>query len=441
MRRLYQHIYAALLLSLCVFAVVAGLLWRYVLDEIQTGHRVGIDTALAEVAMSAATVAPPDLTATLHQLQQRLGGGDIAIFSPVGVLVASVGAPLPPPEGPTGADFTERFTLHGWIWTFTLADGQVLVLRRPADYEEPIPMVFLLLGATLIAVAIGAYPITRRLTRRLEGLQRAVDGFGAGDLSRRVEVSGKDEVAALADSFNQMAERIGELLSAHKNLLANASHELRTPLARLRIGTEMLQPAADKKLQQEFQKNIAELDSLVGEILLASRLETLETVLEMHPVDLLAIIAEECAAADASLEGEPVTISGEPRLLRRLVRNLLDNARRHGGGSRIDVSLARRQGDTVKLSVCDRGPGVAIRERERIFEPFYRPAGTREREGSVGLGLALVRQIARRHGGEVRCLARPGGGTCFEVTIGGLMRADGHPPTGKVEPNASAELN
>jgi signal transduction histidine kinase len=416
MRRLYQHIYAALLLSLCVFAVLAGVLWRYVLDEIQTGNRVGIDTALAEVAMSAATATPSDLTATLVRLQQRLGGADIAVFSPDGVSVASVGVPLPPPERPTDAAFTERLTLHGWVWTLALADGHVLVLRRPTDYDEPIPRVFLLLGATLVAVAIGAYPVTRRLTRRLEGLKKAVDGFGAGDLSRRVEVSGKDEVAALADSFNRMAEQIGELLSAHKTLLANASHELRSPLARLRMGVEMLQPQADKGLQREFKSNIAELDGLVGEILLASRLETLEIATEMHPVDLLAIAAEECAAADVPLKGEPVMVLGEPRLLRRLVRNLLDNARRHGGGSTIDVLLAR-QADAVRLSVCDRGAGVAAEERERIFEPFYRPAGTREQEGGVGLGLALVRQIARRHNGDVRCVSRPGGGTCFEVDL------------------------
>jgi signal transduction histidine kinase len=213
-----------------------------------------------------------------------------------------------------------------------------------------------------------------------------------------------------------MAEQIGELLSAHKTLLANASHELRSPLARLRMGVEMLQPQADKGLQREFKSNIAELDGLVGEILLASRLETLEIATEMHPVDLLAIAAEECAAADVPLKGEPVMVLGEPRLLRRLVRNLLDNARRHGGGSTIDVLLAR-QADAVRLSVCDRGAGVAAEERERIFEPFYRPAGTREQEGGVGLGLALVRQIARRHNGDVRCVSRPGGGTCFEVDL------------------------
>lgn len=416
MRRLYQHIYAALLLSLCVFAVLAGLLWLYVLGEIQPETRVGIDTALAELAMSAATAKPSDLTATLLQLQKRLGGGDIAVFSPDGASVASVGEPLPPPEPPTEGGFTERPTLDGWVRTLALSDGRVLMLRRPVDYDEPIPRVFLLLGATFAAVAIGAYPITRRLTRRLEGLKKAVDGFGAGDLSRRVEVTGKDEVAALAGSFNQMAERIAELLSAHKTLLANASHELRSPLARLRMGVEMLQPQADKSLQREFESSIAELDGLVGEILLASRLETLEIVTEMYPVDLLAITAEECAAADASLEGEPVTVFGEPRLLRRLVRNLLDNARRYGGGTAIDVSLTRR-GEAIKLSVCDRGPGVAVEERERIFEPFYRPAGTLEQEGGVGLGLALVRQIARHHKGDVRCVSRPGGGTSFEVEL------------------------
>jgi signal transduction histidine kinase len=428
MRRLYQHIYAALLLSLIVFAVLAGVLWRYVLGEIQPGNRDGIDTALAEVAMSPTS---SDLTATLLLLQQRLGGGDIAVFSPEGVNIASVGAPVPPPERPTDEGFSERPTFDGWVWTLELSDGRVLVLRRPVDYDEPIPRIFLLLGATLVAVAIGAYPVTRRLTRRLEGLKKAVDGFGAGELSRRVEVAGKDEVAALAGSFNQMAERIAELLSAHKTLLANASHELRSPLARLRMGVEMLQPQADKRLQKEFKSNIAELDSLVGEILLASRLETLEIVTEMHPVDLLAIAAEECAAADASLEGEPVMVLGEPRLLRRLVRNLLENAHRYGGGNTIEVWLVR-QGDAVKLSVCDRGPGVAAEERERIFEPFYRPAGTREREGGVGLGLALVRQIARHHNGDVHCISRPGGGTCFEVELSQWkpqgQLTDGSPP-------------
>ena len=146
-------------------------------------------------------------------------------------------------------------------------------------------------------------------------------------------------------------------------------------------------------------------------------------------VDLLALAAEECARVDAVLEGEPASVKGDPRLLRRMIRNLLENAWRYGaqspsaelhGGTGVEVVVAKRAGGGVSLRVCDRGPGVPEAERERIFEPFYRLAGARERAGGVGLGLALVHQIARKHGGEVKCLPRDGGGSCFEVVLPGL---------------------
>jgi signal transduction histidine kinase len=110
-------------------------------------------------------------------------------------------------------------------------------------------------------------------------------------------------------------------------------------------------------------------------------------------------------------------VRGDARLLRRLVRNLLDNARRHGAGTAV-LARIERAGEGARLTVADRGPGVEDGERERIFEPFYRPPGAPETGASHGLGLALVRQIARAHGGEARCLPRDGGGTVFEVTLG-----------------------
>jgi signal transduction histidine kinase len=119
---------------------------------------------------------------------------------------------------------------------------------------------------------------------------------------------------------------------------------------------------------------------------------------------------------DASLDGAPASIRGDPKLLRRMIRNLLENARRYGGGAPVEVTV-RSGGDAVQLRVCDRGPGVPDGERERIFEPFYRPSGARARAGGVGLGLALVRQIARKHGGEAKCVPRDGGGCCFEATL------------------------
>jgi signal transduction histidine kinase len=108
-------------------------------------------------------------------------------------------------------------------------------------------------------------------------------------------------------------------------------------------------------------------------------------------------------------------VLGDERLLRRALRNLLENARRYGAGE-IEV-FVERAGTGARLSVCDRGPGVPEAFRERIFEAFFRLPGHAEREGGVGLGLSLVRQIAERHGGSVRCEAREGGGSCFVVTL------------------------
>ena len=275
-----------------------------------------------------------------------------------------------------------------------------------------------LLALLFAAVAAGAYPVVRRLTRRLETLKRGVEAFGKGALDQRIAESGRDEVAAVAASFNRAAERIEALVRSHQSLLANASHELRSPLARLKMALSMLEEARPDQrdsLQREIATDIAELDTLVEEILLASRLDATTTLDKREPVDLLALAAEEASRTGAQVEGEPLVVTGDERLLRRALRNLLENAHRYGGDE-AGVVL-RRAGGAAELRVCDRGPGVPEAQRERIFEPFFRLPGHAEREGGVGLGLSLVRQITARHGGRVHCEARDGGGSCFVLSL------------------------
>src|SRR5690606_24423297 len=211
------------------------------------------------------------------------------------------------------------------------------------------------------------------------------------------------------------AGRIEELVTAHRSLLANASHELRSPLARLRMASELHEAAPSEARRAEILRNLSELDELVGEILLASRLDHAGTIELAEDVDLLALVAEEGARAGVAVTGEAATIKGDARLIGRLARNLMQNALRHGAPP-VSAEI-RRQGDMVELSVRDHGPGIAEAERERVFEPFYRPSGRSEQAGGWGLGLALVRQIAQHHGASVRQETPADGGARFVVTF------------------------
>ena len=166
---------------------------------------------------------------------------------------------------------------------------------------------------------------------------------------------------------------------------------------------------------------MGELDQLIDEILLASRLDAKEADMgTVENIDLTGLASEECARVNAVLElgqqPQSLQVPGVPKLLRRMLRNLRENARRYGAAD-IEVQLESLDPAWVVLRVCDRGPGVPLELRERIFEPFYRLPGASEREGGVGLGLALVRSIVQRHGGQVHCEDRAGGGASFVVQL------------------------
>ncbi|MEJ7931541.1 ATP-binding protein [Ramlibacter sp. AN1015] len=322
---------------------------------------------------------------------------------------------------------------EGIEFPVAMRDGSTVVVQMPprprSPGEGPLPRRWLrggsgllwMLGIAALAVAVGSYPVVRRLTQRLDALRAGVERWGAGDLSARVDESGSDEAAYLARRFNHAAERVEQLVQSHKSLLANASHELRSPLARIRMGVELMERSSDTgAARAEIARNIAELDQLIDEILLASRLDARAADVEPHEaVDLTGLVAEECARSGAELlvsqDGRAVMVDGVPRLLRRVVRNLLENARRYSSGP-VTAAVGAVAGEAT-LQVCDQGPGVPPDQRERIFEPFYRLPGASERSGGVGLGLALVRSIVEGHGGTVRCEGAEGGGARFVVRL------------------------
>ena len=409
MRRLYLQVYLAFLSILLVFAVLVAVAWHHGALAAQDQDTLdGAATVIAERLPSGGT--PADQQRALGALAATLRL-NLTLWSTDGQPLAVVGERLPFP-GPR--------MQSGWmparggpVGVLRLPDGRWLVARQ-RQRRLGHGGIFVILALLGVAVAIGAFPVVRRLTRRLERLRLGVEGLGAGDLRARVPVEGKDEVAGLATSFNRAADRIEALVGAQRTLLASASHELRSPLARIRVALELM-GAERPDLRDRVARDIAELDELIGELLLASRLQTVEELDRREEVDLLGLVAEEAARHAAEVSGEPVTLTGDARLLRRLVRNLIENAARHGAPP-VEASV-HASGGQVHLRVCDRGPGVPEDERERIFAPFYRPSSRPVADVGSGLGLSLVREISRRHGGEVRCVARDGGGTCFEVDL------------------------
>jgi two-component system, OmpR family, sensor kinase len=409
-QRLYLRIWLAVVAAVAVLALMAGWLWQMALDRDREERdaRVAREIVLRNGAGEIVGQAPAQAIRVPGQgleFQVQMKDGQTLYIQ------------LPRPNRPPGSTASNRRSLFG--------------LQSPYGFAW-------LLGLVALAVALGAYPIVRRLTKRLEGLQRGVERWGQGDLSTRLPVSGEDEVAFLAERFNSAAERVQTLMLSHKALLANASHELRSPLARIRMGLELLgDDAAHASQRAEVARNIEELDQLIDEILLASRLDVRDAneasaIGPTEEVDLVGLAAEECSRTGAELdvaEGiSPVLLQGHAKLLRRLLRNLLENARRYGqpvGANgvvepvRLGIAMhtAGRGPAMVRICVEDRGPGVPAELRERIFEPFYRLPGASESVGGVGLGLSLVKSIAVRHLGSVRCEDRAGGGARFVVDL------------------------
>lgn len=307
--------------------------------------------------------------------------------------------------------------------------GYVEFCFSPRKFTRP--LLFLPFLAVAVVLWAAAAILARRLTRPLSSLIAVTREIGAGNLQARVRLGRyqRGELGWLADSVNDMADRIERQMRDQRELLAVVSHEVRSPLARLRVSAELLRGQPNHAAALEaVEREVQEIDVLVGKLLASSRLDF--GSLAQTPVDpaQVARTSIERRALDLAMLqdfSEAARVTGDPTLIARALDNLLDNAERHAGGA---VGMNIRKASAAELSrgergivfeVVDAGPGFEPQALRRAFDSFYQ--GGRRSDGqhaSLGLGLSLVRRIAEAHGGRAWADNLPGGGARVSFSVG-----------------------
>ena len=295
-------------------------------------------------------------------------------------------------------------------------DGGWLNGRLPTPRGDPW-LVGRLGAATLILyiIVLGmTLLVAMRLARPLRDLTGAAEAFHGRSLAPEVEPRGPADLRRAIEAFNAMNRRVTALLDEKDRMLGAIGHDLRTPLASLRIRAEGVEPAGER---ERMVATIEEMDAMLEDILVLARSGRARE--EARPMDLGALV--EAVAEEFHDLGREVTVDAvarvvapvQPVLLRRAMRNLIDNALKYGGSARVTVTA----GEQATISVSDSGPGLAPEEMERVLEPFYRVEGSRSREtGGTGLGLAIARAIAESHGGALS-LANGNPGLIATITL------------------------
>ena len=273
----------------------------------------------------------------------------------------------------------------------------------------------------MAAAVLLCYWLALHLTSPVRALQKAVERFGGGDFTARVGSNRRDELGQLANTFDRMAGRIETLLTAERRLLLDISHELRSPLARLGVAVELARSGENLEAAlNRIQKESDRLNALVGQLLQVTRAEGDPRSLRRDPVRLDELVQQlvDDSAIEASARGcqlqydrsEPVTVEGDPELLRRAMENVIRNAIRYSPpDTTVEITLARRNGMAV-VDVRDHGPGVPEEALPRLFDAFYRVEKSRDSScGGIGLGLSIARRAIELHKGGIRARnAQPG---------------------------------
>jgi len=277
-------------------------------------------------------------------------------------------------------------------------------------------------AAGMLVTLVLAWLLARRITAPIARLAEAARQIGSGERPPRLPESGERELAELARIFNQTASQLAARRANQSTLLAGVSHDLRSPLGRIKMALGMLDEERDSPLIARMERDVAEMESLIGAQLELARAEERETA---QATDIDALLAELIEATEAQspgqtrlrADGPPCHAVIAPLALKRILGNLLDNALRYAGPGRLEL-VRRRCSGGLLIGVRDRGPGIPAEQREAVFRPFYRLDPSRNRAtGGSGLGLAIARQLASTQGWHIAVKPRVGGGTSVWLAI------------------------
>ena len=284
-----------------------------------------------------------------------------------------------------------------------------------------------LLVMALVIVGASAW-VAVLLTRPIRTTVHAMEQIARGDLHHRLPESGSRELAEVARAFNRMVDRVDQVLTAEREMMAGISHELRTPLARLRLEIELLsEQGVSEARRLAMEGDLEEIDQLIGELLTLSRLRIGERQIAQERLDLMDVAkgaVERCPMPRHSVlvTGQGGDIQGDEVRLVRVVTNLLENARKYApAGSTVHVEVNGR-----RLTVRDEGQGVSTADLERLFEPFFRTDGARGSATGSGLGLMIARQVVELHGGHIEAKNVPSGGLAISFTLPEPTQMAGH---------------
>ncbi|MGZ4812280.1 MAG: ATP-binding protein [Terriglobales bacterium] len=448
MRSLFLKIFLIFWVTMVVVGAVLIYTWGIQPEVIVSRWRGATSDAVALYAQSAAEELDRYGMVALNNYFQRLDASShirAALFDENGNLIAGRASKSMRDLAPhAGLGGEPAFTIQGssamaaqrttgpsgrvYIMVGEMPRGPVGTVRRlaRAQIEQ--------WAAAILLSGLICYLLTLYLTRPILRLRQATHELSAGDLSARAPAElerRRDELGELVSDFNQMANRIEQLMISQRQLISDISHELRSPLARLNVALGLARQRAGEEATSaldRIEREAERLNEMIGKLLSLARMQGAAGPPDKTHVRLDEIVKE--VAEDAEFEAQErscavrmvgnikCTAEGSPELLRSAVENVVRNAVRYtASGSEIEITLANHD-STAEITVRDHGPGVPDSELQNLFRPFYRVGNARERDtGGAGLGLAIADRAVRLHGGTVAAANAPGGGLVVKIRV------------------------